>query len=143
MAQTLGPCWRAKRWAKLSGSALMMKLIWPWRYSVTALWRWRATGLKPRLTNTRPMACGSGAANSMNSKPSVPMGLSQPAPTGVAAGCVHAASGNPLMCASTVRPDGMSFQPSDGGWLEETGENPYIAWHDRQHRHLPGARDRK
>src|SRR6218665_3725420 len=53
--------------------------------------------------------------------------------------CVHGASGNPLMCASTVRPDGMSFQQSDGGWLEETGESPYIAWHARQQRHLPGA----
>ncbi|MNY75508.1 hypothetical protein D3C86_2148030 [compost metagenome] len=31
------------------------------------------------LSNTRPMASGSGAAYSMNSKPSVPMGLSQAA----------------------------------------------------------------
>ena len=31
MAQTLGPCSRAKRWAKLSGSALRMKLISPCR----------------------------------------------------------------------------------------------------------------
>src|SRR5574343_1164084 len=77
MAHTLGPCRRAKRWAKLSGSALMMKLMPPWRYSVTFLWRCLATGLKPMCSNSAPMAAGSGAAYSMNSKPSVPMGLSQ------------------------------------------------------------------
>src|SRR3990167_8464776 len=76
MAHTLGPCRRAKRWAKLSGSALMMKLISPWRYSVTALWRCFAIGLKPMRSNSAPMAAGSGAAYSMNSKPSVPMGFS-------------------------------------------------------------------
>ena len=84
MAQMLGPCRRAKRWAKLSGSALMMKLISPWRYRVTFLWRWRATAAKPMRSNSWPMAWGSGAAYSMNSKPSVPMGLSQWAAAGVA-----------------------------------------------------------
>ena len=57
----------------------MMKLISPWRYSSTFLWRCRATALKPMRSNAWPMACGSGAAYSMNSKPSVPMGLSQAA----------------------------------------------------------------
>ncbi|EWS64877.1 hypothetical protein Y695_01874 [Hydrogenophaga sp. T4] len=55
----------------------MMKLISPWRYSVTALWRCFAIGLKPMRSNSAPMAAGSGAAYSMNSKPSVPMGFSQ------------------------------------------------------------------
>ena len=46
--------------------------------------RWRgkggaqagAIGLKPMRTNNSPIACGSGAAYSMNSKPAVPIGLS-------------------------------------------------------------------
>src|SRR6185295_4578568 len=77
MAQMLGPCWRAKRCAKESGSALTMKLIPPWRYRITFLWRWRAIALKPRRSNSAPIAFGSGAAYSTNSKPSVPAGLSQ------------------------------------------------------------------
>ena len=71
------PVRRAKRCANESGSALTMKLISPWRYSITFLWRCRAIGLKPMRSNSAPMAAGSGAAYSMNSKPSVPMGLSQ------------------------------------------------------------------
>jgi DNA-binding Lrp family transcriptional regulator len=77
MAQMLGPCSRAKRCAKESGSALTMKLISPWRYSSTFLWRCRAMAVKPMRSNSAPIAAGSGAAYSMNSKPSVPIGLSQ------------------------------------------------------------------
>ena len=47
----------------------------PWRYSVTALWRWWAIAWKPICRNSAPIAAGSGAAYSMNSKPSVPIGL--------------------------------------------------------------------
>ncbi len=77
MAQMLGPCRRAKRCAKESGSALTMKLISPWRYSNTFLCRCLAMAVKPMRSNSAPMATGSGAAYSMNSKPSVPIGLSQ------------------------------------------------------------------
>jgi hypothetical protein len=48
----------------------------PCRYSITALWRCLAIALKPMRSNSSPIAWGSGAAYSMNSKPSVPMGLS-------------------------------------------------------------------
>jgi hypothetical protein len=44
---------------------------------VTFLWRWRAIAVKPMLSNSAPSAFGSGAAYSTNSKPSVPIGLSQ------------------------------------------------------------------
>src|SRR5688572_3952558 len=54
-----------------------MKLISPCRYRVTFLWRCRAMALKPMRSNTPAIAAGSGAAYSMNSKPSVPIGLSQ------------------------------------------------------------------
>src|SRR5262245_6702073 len=54
-----------------------MKLIPPWRYRITFLWRWRAIALKPRRSNSAPISLGSGAAYSTNSKPSVPAGLSQ------------------------------------------------------------------
>src|SRR5262245_26667339 len=54
-----------------------MKLIPPWRYRITFLWRWRAIALKPRRSNSAPISFGSGAAYSTNSKPSVPAGLSQ------------------------------------------------------------------
>src|SRR5690606_10389510 len=77
MAHTDGPCRRAKRCAKECGSALTMKLMPPWRYSVTSLWRWRATALKPSVSKTLPRATGSGAAYSTNSNPAVPMGFSQ------------------------------------------------------------------
>src|SRR5665213_2779411 len=75
MAQIDGPCTRAKPWAKLSGSALTMKLTSPWRNSETSLDRCRATFTKPMLSNSRPSAAGSGAVYSTNSKPSVPIGL--------------------------------------------------------------------
>src|SRR5258706_13212746 len=76
MAQMDGPCRRANRCAKESGSALMMKLIWPCRYRVTFLCRCRAMAANPIVSNTWPNAAGSGAAYSMNSNPSVPIGLS-------------------------------------------------------------------
>ena len=47
IAQADGPCACAKRWPKLSGSALMMKLMSPCRCSVTFLLRWRATTGNP------------------------------------------------------------------------------------------------
>src|SRR5882757_9105393 len=75
IAQIDGPCKRAKRCANESGSELMMKLMSPCRYSVTRLWRWRAIGTNPSFSNSAPSAAGSGAAYSMNSKPSVPIGL--------------------------------------------------------------------
>src|SRR3954452_6817103 len=71
-----GPCASAKRAAKEPGSALRIRLIPPWRYSVTALERWRATGAKPIVSNSWPRAAGSGWQNSTNSNPSVPIGLS-------------------------------------------------------------------
>src|SRR5450830_346086 len=76
MALTEAPCTLANSVALLSGSALMMKLIWPWRYRVTFLERWRATAAKPIASSTPAIGCGSGAVYSTNSKPSVPMGLS-------------------------------------------------------------------
>src|SRR5438552_6205299 len=75
MAQTLGPWIRAKLWAKLSGSALTMKLTSPWRYRVTFFERWRAIGEKPIFSNRAPSAAVSRAVYSTNSKPSVPIGL--------------------------------------------------------------------
>ena len=77
IAQIDGPWIRAKRCANESGSAFTMKLTCPCRYSVTRLVRWRATALKPICSKTAPSAAGSGAAYSMNSKPSVPIGLAQ------------------------------------------------------------------
>ena len=50
----------AKSAAKLSGSALTMKLISPWRYSATSLQRWRATRAKPRLSNSALELAGIG-----------------------------------------------------------------------------------
>src|SRR3546814_10884201 len=52
MEQIDGPWMRAKLWAKLSGSALRMKLMSPWRYSVTFFERWRATATKPMRSNS-------------------------------------------------------------------------------------------
>jgi D-3-phosphoglycerate dehydrogenase len=49
--QADGPCTWAKDWAKLSGSALTMKLTSFWRKSVTSLERWRATASKPMRSN--------------------------------------------------------------------------------------------
>src|SRR5262245_45675547 len=81
MAQTEGPCTRAKPWAKLSFSPLTMKLTSPWRNSDTSLERCRATRTKPMLSNSRPSASGSGAVYSTNSKPSVPIGFTASAAT--------------------------------------------------------------
>src|SRR5678815_3595337 len=75
MAHTEGPCACAKRWPKESGSALMMKLMSPWECSVTFLLRCCATTGKPSRSNRLRSSCGSGAAYSTNSKPSVPIGL--------------------------------------------------------------------
>src|SRR6185436_4739513 len=83
MAQTLGPCTRAKPWAKLSFSPLTMKFTSPWRNSETSLERCRATFTKPMLSNSLPSASGSGAVYSTNSKPSVPIGLTESAPCDV------------------------------------------------------------
>ena len=77
MAQMDGPCTRANDCANESGSALTMKLISPCRYSSTFFERWRAIAVKPICSNRWPSAAGSGAAYSMNSKPSVPRGFSQ------------------------------------------------------------------
>src|SRR5690349_3584980 len=75
MAQTDGPCACAKRCAKESGSALMMKLMSPCECSVTFLLRWWATTGKPSRSNRLRNSWGSGAVYSTNSKPSVPIGL--------------------------------------------------------------------
>src|ERR1700712_2880667 len=77
IAQIDGPCKRAKRCAKESGSAFTRKLISPCLYSVTSLCRCRAIAVNPICSNSCPSATGSGAVYSMNSKPSVPTGLSQ------------------------------------------------------------------
>jgi hypothetical protein len=105
MAQTLGPCWRAKRWANESGSAFTMKLIVPCRYSSTFLWRCFATALKPMRSKTWPIAAGSGAAYSMNSKPSVPMGFSHGVKAGASAvlmGRLQEESGRVIQCGAAV-----------------------------------------
>ena len=52
-------------------------MISPCRYSVTCLWRCLAIALNPIRSNTTAIAPGSGAAYSMNSNPSVPIGFSQ------------------------------------------------------------------
>src|SRR5882672_11366676 len=75
MAQIEAPCARANCCAKLSGSALIRKLMSPCRCSVTFLERCRARARKPMLSNSVRRACGSGAVYSTNSKPSVPIGL--------------------------------------------------------------------
>ncbi len=77
MAQADGPCCWAKRWPKLPGSALMMKLMSPCLCSVTFLLRWRAATGKPMRSNSVRSSSGSGAVYSTNSKPSVPIGLSK------------------------------------------------------------------
>src|ERR1700728_4401117 len=69
------PCSCAKRCAKLAGSALMMKLISPCRWSVTLRERWRATAGNPIWLNNDRSSVGSGAVYSTNSNPSVPIGL--------------------------------------------------------------------
>src|ERR1700761_1097855 len=76
MAQALGPWAVAKRAPWPPGSALTTKLISPWRYSVTALERWRPTARKPMRSNKACKSATLGAVYSTNSKPSVPMGLS-------------------------------------------------------------------
>src|SRR5580700_2340906 len=76
MAQTEGPCSRAKAWAKLSGSALRMKLTSPCLYSVTFFERCRAAATNPICSNSARNCCGSGPVYSTNSNPSVPIGLS-------------------------------------------------------------------
>jgi hypothetical protein len=48
----------------------------PWRYSSTSLLRWRATRLKPIFSNSGSSTPGVGDANSTNSKPIRPIGLS-------------------------------------------------------------------
>src|SRR5580704_5329303 len=77
MAQAQGPWARAKPCAKDASSALMMKLISPCAWRVTFFERWRATTGNPRRSNSVRRPCGSGAAYSTNSKPSVPIGLSK------------------------------------------------------------------
>ena len=53
-----------------------MKLISPWRYKSTFLERWRATSEKPIFSNKGSSTFGVGEANSTNSNPIKPMGLS-------------------------------------------------------------------
>src|SRR6267154_3538994 len=77
MAQTDGPCRRAKACAKLSGSAFRMKLTSPCLYSVTFFERCRAAATNPICSNSAASCCGSGPVYSTNSNPSVPIGLSQ------------------------------------------------------------------
>src|SRR5882762_8470699 len=57
------------------GSALTIRFIEPWRYSMTSRDRCRATGAKPMDCSTDPSACGCEVAYSMNSMPSIPSGL--------------------------------------------------------------------
>src|SRR5687768_13119548 len=77
IAQAEGPCSRAKCWPKLSGSALMMKLMSPCRCSVTFLLRCRAVTGKPSRSNSVRSSSGSDAVYSTNSNPSVPAGFSR------------------------------------------------------------------
>ena len=76
MAQALGPCSCAKYQAGLNFSRLTMKLMPPWRYSVTSLERWWATAAKPSISSTGSTTPGVGEANSTNSNPISPIGLS-------------------------------------------------------------------
>src|ERR1700722_16196102 len=77
IAQAHGPCARANPCAKESASALMMKLMSPCACRVTFFERCRATTGNPRRSKSARRACGSGAAYSTNSKPSVPIGFSK------------------------------------------------------------------
>src|SRR6185503_18404507 len=77
IAHADGPCSRAKCWPKLSGSALMMKLMSPCLCNVTFLLRCRAVTGKPSRWNSVRSSSGSGPVYSTNSKPSVPTGLSR------------------------------------------------------------------
>jgi Lrp/AsnC family transcriptional regulator, leucine-responsive regulatory protein len=81
----LGPCRRAKRCAKRVGLGVDDEVDAALAVQQHVLVPVRAIALKPRRSNSSPMATGSGAAYSMNSKPSVPIGLSQ---AGVIAGYV-------------------------------------------------------
>jgi hypothetical protein len=78
-----GPCSAAKYQATLRGSRLTMKLMSPWRYSATSFERWSATRVKPSISNTGSMTPGVGEANSTNSKPMSPIGLSNRSAMGV------------------------------------------------------------
>src|SRR5690242_8547959 len=71
-----GPCSAAKYDATLAGSLLTMKLICPWRYSATSFERCTATRENPNDSKTPSSTPGVGEANSTNSKPSSPIGLS-------------------------------------------------------------------
>src|SRR4051812_29466568 len=53
-----------------------MKLMSPWRNNETSFERCRATSLKPSLVNTGSSVPGFGDANSTNSNPIRPIGLS-------------------------------------------------------------------
>ena len=75
IAHTDGPWLSLNCLGKPLPSPFRMKLIPPWRNSVTFLERCIATGAKPRLSNTRVSAEMSGPVNSTNSKPRVPIGL--------------------------------------------------------------------
>src|SRR3984957_7516028 len=75
IAQMDPPCSCAKRCAKLPDSALIIKLMSPWRCSVTFRERWRATAGNPIWLNNDRSSVGSGAVYSTNSNPSVPIGL--------------------------------------------------------------------
>lgn len=76
IAQIDGPCSRAKRCAKESGSALIRKFTPPWRYSVTSL-AMLGDHEAQQFEHLAQRGGESGAAYSMNSNPAVPIGLSQ------------------------------------------------------------------
>src|SRR5689334_14920399 len=88
MPQAEGPCSAAKYAAWLLGSLLMMKLMSPWRYSSTCLERCLATSVKPSFSNSGSSRWGVGEANSTNSKPINPIGLSNRSAMGVLLGVV-------------------------------------------------------
>ncbi len=77
MPQAEGPCSAAKYDATLFDSLLTMKLMSPCRYSVTSLERCFATRVKPSISNTGSRTPGADDANSTNSKPMSPIGLSK------------------------------------------------------------------
>src|SRR3982751_253810 len=76
MPHAEGPCSAAKNDATLAGSLLTMKLMSPWRYSATSFERCTATRENPSDSKTPSSTPGVGEANSTNSKPSSPIGLS-------------------------------------------------------------------
>src|SRR5699024_2591998 len=75
--QAEGPCSWAKYQASRLGYQLIIKLISPCRYRDTSLERCLAISVKPSCSNNVSNIFGVGLANSTNSKPSNPIGLSK------------------------------------------------------------------